>query len=99
MQPRPENYSFDLDEILGAVVGIRAHVPEDAFTAQTLGTERAGNGVIIRRDGLILTIGYLVTEAQTIWISLRDGRVLPGHVSDTIRKRASAWFRRWPEPS
>ena len=80
MQPRPENYSFDLDAILGAVVGIRTHVPEDAFTAQTLGTERAGNGVIIRRDGLILTIGYLVTEAQTIWISLHDGRVLPGHV-------------------
>ena len=80
MQPRPENYSFDLDESLGAVVGVRVHVPEDAFSAQTLGTERAGNGVVIRRDGLILTIGYLVTEAQTIWISLRDGRVLPGHV-------------------
>ena len=80
MQPRPENYSFDLDAILGGVVGIRSHVPEDAFTAQTLGTERAGNGVIIRRDGLILTIGYLVTEAKTIWISLNDGRVLQGHV-------------------
>jgi S1-C subfamily serine protease len=80
VQPKPENYTFDLDSILGAVVGIRSHVPEDAFTAQTLGTERAGNGVIIRRDGLILTIGYLVTEAKTIWISLSDGRVLQGHV-------------------
>ncbi len=80
MQPKPENYSFDLDAALESVVGIRSHVPEDAFTAQTLGTERSGNGVIIRRDGLILTIGYLVTEAQTIWISLHDGRVLPGHV-------------------
>jgi S1-C subfamily serine protease len=80
VQPRPENYTFDLESILGAVVGIRSHVPEDAFTAQTLGTERAGNGVIIRRDGLILTIGYLVTEAKTIWISLNDGRVLQGHV-------------------
>ena len=80
MQPRPENYRFDLDQALGAVVGIRSIVPEDAFTAGTLGTERAGNGVLIRRDGLVLTIGYLVTEAQTIWLSLRDGAVVPGHV-------------------
>lgn len=80
MQPMPENYSFDLDEVLGAVVGIRSLVPDDAFTAQTLGTERAGQGVLIRRDGLILTIGYLVTEAETIWITLGDGRVVPGHV-------------------
>ena len=80
MQPRPENYSYDLDETLGAVVGIRSLVPEDAFTATTLGTERAGSGVLIRRDGLILTIGYLVTEAETIWITLNDGRVVAGHV-------------------
>ena len=80
MQLRPENYSYDVDEVLGSVVGIRTLVPEDAFTAATLGTERAGNGVLIRRDGLVLTIGYLVTEAQTIWLSLRDGRVVQGHV-------------------
>ena len=80
MQPRPENYHYDLDEALKAVVGIRSIVPDDAFTAATLGTERAGNGVLIRKDGLVLTIGYLVTEAETIWISLRDGRVVPGHV-------------------
>ena len=72
--PRPENYSYDLDAALSAVVGVRAVVPPDAFTADTLGTERAGNGVLIGADGLVLTIGYLVTEAETIWLSLIDGR-------------------------
>ena len=63
-----------------AVVGVRAVVPPDAFTADTLGTERAGNGVLIRADGLVLTIGYLVTEADTIWLTLIDGRTVPGTV-------------------
>ena len=55
-------------------------IPGDAFTAETLGTERAGNGVLIRADGLVLTIGYLVTEAETIWLTLIDGRAVPGTV-------------------
>jgi S1-C subfamily serine protease len=60
-------------------VGLRATMPSDAFTAQTLGTERAGHGVMIRSDGLILTIGYLITEADQIWLHLADGRAVPGH--------------------
>ena len=62
------------------MVGLRAIIPGDAFTAETLGTERAGNGVLIRGNGLVLTIGYLITEAETIWLSLSDGRSVPGHV-------------------
>src|SRR6187397_2691815 len=79
-QPKPEDYGYDLDAALSAVVGIRAIIPGDAFTAETLGTERAGNGVLIRADGLVLTIGYLVTEAETIWLTLIDGRAVPGTV-------------------
>jgi S1-C subfamily serine protease len=79
VQPKPESYGYDLDQALAAVVGLRTIVPADAFTAETLGTERAGNGVLIR-DGLVLTIGYLVTEAETVWITLGDGRAVPGHV-------------------
>jgi S1-C subfamily serine protease len=78
-QPKPEDYSYDLDEALGALVGLRALIPADAFTAETLGTERTGNGVLIR-DGVVLTIGYLITEAETIWLHLGDGRAVPGHV-------------------
>ncbi|HEY2527969.1 MAG TPA: S1C family serine protease [Xanthobacteraceae bacterium] len=80
VQPRPEDYSYDLEVALAAVVGLHATIPSDAFTAETLGTERAGHGVLIRGNGLILTIGYLITEAETIWLSLSDGRSVPGHV-------------------
>jgi S1-C subfamily serine protease len=78
-QPRPSDYSFDLDRALSAVVGLHAIIPPDAFSAETLGTERAGNGVVID-DGLILTIGYLITEAESVWLHLNDGRVVEGHV-------------------
>src|ERR1041385_4340189 len=77
-QPRPGDYDFDLDEVLSSVVGLHSLVPADAFTAETLGTERGGNGVVID-DGLILTIGYLITEAQQVWLHLSDGRVMEGH--------------------
>ncbi len=80
MQPKPQDYDYDLEDVLRAVVSVRAVIPPDAFTAETLGTERAGNGVVIRRDGLVLTIGYLITEAQTVWVTLAGGKVLPGHV-------------------
>ena len=80
LQPKPGDYSFDLDQVLTSIVGIRSIVPADAFSAQTLGTERMGNGVIIRSNGLVLTIGYLITEAEQIWLHLIDGRTVPGHV-------------------
>ena len=80
MQPKPEDYDYELDQALTAVVGIRALVPPDAFTADILGTERGGHGVLIRKDGIVLTIGYLVTEAETVWITLSGGSTVPGHV-------------------
>jgi len=76
-QPRPEEYAFDLERALGSIVAIRSVVPDDAFTAEALGTERGGHGVVIR-DKVVLTIGYLITEAEEIWIG--DGeRSVPGH--------------------
>ncbi|MBR0696554.1 S1C family serine protease [Bradyrhizobium lablabi] len=77
-QPRPEDYRFDLDRALMSVVGLHSIIPPDAFSAETLGTERAGNGVLIE-DGLVLTIGYLITEAEAVWLHLGDGRVIEGH--------------------
>jgi S1-C subfamily serine protease len=79
LQPKPQGYDFDLDRALSSVVGVAATIPADAFTAQTLGTERAGHGVLIQ-DGVVLTLGYLVTEAQTVWLTTGDGRAVPGHV-------------------
>jgi S1-C subfamily serine protease len=79
-QPDPDALGYDLRRALDAVVSLRAHVPDEAFTAQTLGTERAGQGVVIRADGLVLTIGYLITEAEEIWLTSNEGRAVQGHV-------------------
>src|ERR1700684_2751025 len=70
---------LDLEGISRSVVKLRADVPEDAFTAGILGSQRTGNGVVISSDGLILTIGYLVTEATDVWLTAPDGRELAGH--------------------
>jgi S1-C subfamily serine protease len=77
-QPRASDYSFDLDRVLSSVVGLHSIIPADAFSADNLGTERAGNGVLID-DGLVLTIGYLITEAEAVWLHLGDGRAVEGH--------------------
>ena len=77
-QPRAGDYSYDLERALSAVVGLHSIILPDGFTVETLGAERAGNGVLID-DGLVLTIGYLITEAATIWLHLGDGRVMEGH--------------------
>ncbi len=78
VRPRPEDYDFDLDALLGAVVSVRTLIPSDAFTSETLGNERRGNGVLIS-GGLVLTIGYLVVEAETIWLGFSDGSAVQGH--------------------
>jgi S1-C subfamily serine protease len=77
-QPRAEDYGFDLDRALSSIVGLHSIIPAGAFTAETLGVERAGNGVLIG-DGLVLTVGYLITEAETVWLHLSDGTVVQGH--------------------
>ena len=77
-QPRAEDYPYDLERALSSVVGLHSIIPPDGFTAETLGVERAGNGVLID-NGLVLTIGYLITEAATVWLHLGDGHVVEGH--------------------
>lgn len=78
-QPRPEEVDFDLDHTLRSVVNIEAVAPADAFTAETLGQERAGSGIVIRESGLVLTIGYLVTEAENVMLIDHRGRATPAH--------------------
>ena len=78
-QPRQEELSYDLERALSAIVSVRTRIPEDAMTAKILGTERAGHGVLIRENGLIVTVGYLVTEAETIWIVDNKGGATAGH--------------------
>jgi S1-C subfamily serine protease len=79
LQPKPEECAFDLGAVLDALVLVRCEIPEDAFTAPILGTERTGNGVVIRQDGLVLTMGYLITEASAIWLTTNRGAAVAGH--------------------
>ncbi|HEY9539804.1 MAG TPA: S1C family serine protease [Kiloniellaceae bacterium] len=65
---------------LSAIVGVRASVPATARSAESLGQERAGGGVVIDQDGLVLTIGYLIVEAAQTEIIEQDGRVVPADV-------------------
>jgi S1-C subfamily serine protease len=62
------------EEILKTVVKVRASIPKEARTASTLGTEREGHGVLIDAGGYILTIGYLIVEAETIEVTGPDGK-------------------------
>lgn len=62
---------------LNAVVGVQVTATEGARSAETLGRQRSGSGVVIGADGLILTIGYLILEADSIQVTTHDNRVLP----------------------
>src|SRR5215472_7277001 len=69
--------SVELDRALKSIVTVQSSIPEDAFTAQTLGEQRSGSGVVIRESGLVLTIGYLIMEAENVWLA--DAGVTPAH--------------------
>lgn len=72
-------FDYDLDRALSSVIAVEATIPADAMSARTLGTERIGNAIVID-DDLLLTIGYLLTEAEDVSLTTNDGRNLPAHV-------------------
>ncbi|MEO8280113.1 MAG: S1C family serine protease, partial [Ideonella sp.] len=85
--------STDLDAVLqqrtlalarasSTVVGLRSIAVDDAVSNRTLGRKREGSGVLIDEEGsLVLTVGYLIMEAEQIEIELDDGRVFPARVA------------------
>ena len=68
------------EETLNAVVGVSARIQANARSAETLGLQRRGTGVLVR-EGYALTIGYLVIEAEAIQVSGADGRTVPATVA------------------
>ena len=78
LQPRAADYRYDLEHVLRGIVTLRADIPSDAFTADALGTERAGSGIAIQ-GGLVLTMAYLIMESDSIWLTTAEGRAVPGH--------------------
>jgi serine protease Do len=66
----------DADEVLSAVVRVKAKILPNARSLATLGPQRQGSGVLVR-EGYVLTIGYLVMEAEAIEVAGADGKVVP----------------------
>jgi len=81
LQPRQDSLKFDLQSVYRSVVLLHTEISEDAYTASILGTDRIGHGVVIRsaERKLVLTIGYLITEADSIWLTDFDGRVVEAY--------------------
>src|SRR5580693_2361307 len=81
LQPRQESVLFDLQRVYRSVVLLHTETSDDAYTASILGTDRIGHGVVIRSKErkLVLTIGYLITEAESIWLTDYDGRVVEAY--------------------
>ena len=67
-------------DALPAVIGVHATIPENRRSAQSLGSEREGHGIVIDDDGLIVTIGYLIMEAETIIVTDSEGRAFPASI-------------------
>ena len=74
------NLPPEVIEVLPAVVGLHTTVPEDRRSAQSLGSEREGHGIVIDGDGLVVTIGYLIMDADTITITDSEGRTVPASI-------------------
>jgi S1-C subfamily serine protease len=76
--PASQQASIDaLTRAMQAVVGVQVNAADGARSAESLGRQRAGSGVVIGSDGLILTIGYLIMEADAIQVTTHDDRVVP----------------------
>jgi S1-C subfamily serine protease len=78
-RPEPDQLAFDLDAALAPVLNLQSRAPEDAFSSSYLGTEREGNGILIGDDGLVVTIGYLIAETETVILSANNGATTQAH--------------------
>lgn len=84
LPPRPATdaapVSAHVQRVTPAVVGIRAQIPPDRPSALTLGPLRWGSGVIFDAAGYVLTVGYVVSDAASVEVFLRDKRSVPAEV-------------------
>ncbi len=69
-----------LSRAAASVVGLQTRVSEGAASASSLGRQREGSGVLIGEDGLVLTIGYLLLEAESVTLTLPGKRNVPARI-------------------
>jgi S1-C subfamily serine protease len=75
-----DTHAASLDDVVAAVVQIKTVINPDGQTAQSLGREREGSGIVIDEDGLVLTIGYLMVEALSAEVVTNAGRTVPATI-------------------
>jgi serine protease Do len=77
-QNAPPGRELTVDAL--SVVKVQAQAVKDARSLNTLGSQREGTGVVVDSNGLVLTIGYLIVEAENVQLSTADGKVFPATV-------------------
>jgi serine protease Do len=77
VRPSEAQIEQEAEAMLAAVVQVKMKAIPGARSSATLGDAREGTGVVIDERGYILTIGYLVIEADSIEITTQDDRTLP----------------------
>jgi S1-C subfamily serine protease len=75
-----KNDGIDAERFFQSIVKVQTRAIPDARSAATLGAEREGTGIVISEDGLVLTIGYLIVEADDVSLVDQRGRTLPARV-------------------
>src|SRR5678815_4971459 len=80
------------EETLSAVVAVSSKILPGARSAATLGTERRGTGALIREQ-YVLTIGYLVMEAQAVEVTSSDGRTVPATLAAFDHSGTAGWVK------
>jgi hypothetical protein len=75
----PSSASGDLTRYNSSIVRLDAKVPSDATSAQSLGADRTGTGIILD-DRTVLTIGYLTLEADAVLVTTASGKRIPASV-------------------
>jgi S1-C subfamily serine protease len=78
--PPSRAQSVSLDDLLSAVVQIKTSINPDGRSVANLGRNRDGTGIVIDNDGLILTIGYIMVEAESAEVIAADGHAVPANV-------------------
>ena len=79
-QPQEDANKVDAEKLFGAIVKVSTRSVPGARSAASLGEEREGSGVVIGDNGLVLTIGYLIVEADEVKITDAKGRTYPAQV-------------------
>jgi len=80
VRPGSSSLPLEVSEMLPAVVGLHTTIPQNRRSARTLGAEREGHGTVIDNEGLIVTIGYLIMEADTVTITDIEGNTYPASI-------------------